>query len=65
MNFIKNFLITRDVIVRYGIRNVRELREVAFYLFSNFTGRFTCGKGYGALPPEKWNADNMGLLGQN
>ncbi|WP_297069835.1 ATP-binding protein [Thermococcus sp.] len=39
-----NDIITRDVIVRYGIRNVRELREVAFYLFSNFAGRFTYSK---------------------
>ncbi len=39
-----NDIITRDVIVRYGIRNVRELKEVAFYLFSNFAGRFTYSK---------------------
>ncbi|ASJ13284.1 ATP-binding protein [Thermococcus thioreducens] len=37
-------IITRDVIVRYGVRNVRELKEVAFYLFSNFSGRFTYRK---------------------
>ncbi len=39
-----NDIITRDVIVRYGIRNVRELKEVAFYLFSNFARRFTYSK---------------------
>ncbi|WP_297475853.1 ATP-binding protein [Thermococcus sp.] len=39
-----NDIIIRDVIVRYGIRNVRELKEVAFYLFSNFAGRFTYSK---------------------
>ncbi|WP_456366551.1 ATP-binding protein [Thermococcus sp.] len=39
-----NDITTRDVIVRYGIRNVRELKEVAFYLFSNFAGRFTYSK---------------------
>jgi len=39
-----NDIITRDVIVRYGVRNVRELKEVAFYLFSNFAGRFTYSK---------------------
>lgn len=39
-----NDIITRDVVVRYGIRNVRELKEVAFYLFSNFSGRFTYNK---------------------
>ncbi|WP_050002147.1 ATP-binding protein [Thermococcus eurythermalis] len=39
-----NDIITRDVIVRYGIRNVRELKEAAFYLFSNFAGRFTYSK---------------------
>ena len=39
-----NDIITRDVIVRHGLRNVRELKEVAFYLFSNFAGRFTYSK---------------------
>ncbi|MCD6373692.1 MAG: ATP-binding protein [Thermococcus sp.] len=39
-----NDIITRDVIVRYGVRNVRELKEVAFYLFSNFAGRCTYNK---------------------
>ena len=39
-----NDITTRDVIVRYGIRNVRELKEVAFHLFSNFAGRFTYSK---------------------
>ncbi|MDV3104155.1 hypothetical protein [Thermococcus waiotapuensis] len=28
-----NDIITKDVIVHYGIRNVHELKEVAFYLF--------------------------------
>lgn len=44
-----NDIITRDVIVRYGLRNVRELKEVAFYLFSNFAGRFTYSKTKNAL----------------
>ena len=44
-----NDIITRDVIVRYGVRNVRELKEVAFYLFSNFAGRFTYSKTKNAL----------------
>ena len=44
-----NDIITRDVVVRYGIRNVRELKEVAFYLFSNFAGRFTYSKTKNAL----------------
>ncbi len=44
-----NDIITRDVIVRYGLRNVRELKEVAFYLFSNFAGRFTYNKTKNAL----------------
>ena len=39
-----NDIITRDVIVHYGVRNVRELKEVAFYLFSNFSRRFTYSK---------------------
>lgn len=39
-----NDIVTRDVIVRYGIRNVRELKEVSFYLFSNFAGRITYNK---------------------
>ncbi|MFA4669462.1 ATP-binding protein [Pyrococcus kukulkanii] len=37
-------IITRDVAVRYNVRNFRELKELAFYVLSNFSARITYNK---------------------